>query len=162
MAFFEEWGSPAHFPNTGDGKKWHYDKGDSVNGLVNIDWLLQRRLRMTQAYGAGANCGTSRYSTMTGRYPSRSAMSRKENTGETISWAKISNTKVQDVVDVVDGEDCTVYNLAQVLKEAGYRTGAVGKWHLARTESQFDYDTFIDENMIPCGFETAEAIYTVP
>lgn len=157
MAFFEEWTPPAHFPSGNRNDVITFDDIDPVNGLPNIETLRTSGLQMMQAYTTSSVCGTSRYSTMTGRYPSRSAFSRARNAGSTISTVVIPRTKLQDS-NVVDGDDCTTNNIAAALKANGYRTGVVGKWHLARTGNTYSYDSYT-AGIRECGFDFAEAIY---
>ena len=80
LEFFEEWMPPAHFPNTNE-----FFTYDGVFGLPNLDRLRSRGLHMKQAYTTSPVCGTSRYSTMTGRYPSRAATSRNRNSDSIIA-----------------------------------------------------------------------------
>ena len=78
----------------------------------NIDRLAGRGLRFTRAYTTSATCTPSRYALMTGQYPWR-----KSGTG------------------VLPGDAALIVptdkiSLPKVFKQAGYRTGIVGKWHL--------------------------------
>ena len=104
-------------------------------------------------------CGTSRFSTVTGRYPSRSAYGRAiSGADELIRDVTIPNTKLQDVTTVSDGNDCSENNLAALLQQNGYRTGVVGKWHLHQTTDSYSY-TGLQDQIRACGFEFAESIY---
>lgn len=152
LAFFEEWLPPAHFPTNTDTFRYN------SFGLPNLDRLRNRGLHMTQAYTASPVCGTSRYSTITGRYPSRSSASRSRNSGAPISAVTIPTTKLVDIGGVVDGNDCSENNVAAILKANGYRTGVTGKWHLARTNDNYNYDAYTAD-IRSCGFDFAEAIY---
>jgi arylsulfatase A-like enzyme len=110
---------------------------------------------------ASPACGTSRFSTLTGRYPSRSAYNRERNVDQDVASVVIPNTKLQNVGSVPDGNDCSQHNLAYVLQHNGYTTGAVGKWHLAPATPQtgYDYDNYRSNDIQACGFDFAESIY---
>jgi arylsulfatase A-like enzyme len=133
---------------------------------------------MTNAYAASTMCGTSRYSTITGRLPSRSAYGRNLDKDllessirvgdETSSFflrdVIIPRTKLEDARGVEDAKDCTSNNLVAVLQQNGYNTGAVGKWHLGAKESingegLYDHYPQVQEEVRKCGFDFAEAIY---
>lgn len=78
----------------------------------NCDRLASQGLRFTDAHATSAVCTPSRYSLLTGEYPWR-----KDGTG----------ILPGDAALIVDPDRAT---LASILRSAGYRTGAVGKWHL--------------------------------
>ncbi|GAA0560077.1 sulfatase family protein [Chitinophaga japonensis] len=78
----------------------------------NIDRLAEQGLLFTNGHASSATCTPSRYSFLTGRYAWR-----KKGTGVAPGDASL----------IIDTGRATV---ASVLKQAGYTTGVVGKWHL--------------------------------
>lgn len=80
--------------------------GSSDLYTPNMDRLAKSGVMFTQAY-AHTVCCPSRAMLMTGRYPQRSGV---------VTWGK-SMAK----------EELTI---AELLKENGYKTGLIGKWHL--------------------------------
>jgi len=127
--------------------------------MPNFDILRMQGLEMKQAYTASAKCGTSRYSTITGRYPSRSANSRVFNTnaGNLVSEVTIPTTKLNDVGTE---KDCSEDNLARIFQRNSYRTGFFGKWHLHRTEDPSPDNYANSKSEIEeCGFDYADGIY---
>lgn len=78
----------------------------------NLDRMAREGMRFTQWYSAAPVCTPSRAALLTGRYPVRSGLTRvlfPQSTG-----------------GIPESET----TMAQVLRGAGYRTAAVGKWHL--------------------------------
>ena len=78
----------------------------------NLDRMAREGMRFTQWYSAAPVCTPSRAALLTGRYPVRSGLTRvlfPQSTG-----------------GVPENET----TMAEVLRGAGYRTAAVGKWHL--------------------------------
>ncbi|MGB8169539.1 MAG: sulfatase-like hydrolase/transferase [Chthoniobacteraceae bacterium] len=81
----------------------------------NLDQLAKRSLRCTNGYVTHPFCSPTRAGLLTGRY--------QQHFGH-------ENNPVWNPEDTVSGLPLSQTTLPQVLKTAGYVTGAVGKWHL--------------------------------
>ncbi len=81
----------------------------------NLDQLAARSLRCTNGYVTHPFCSPTRAGLLTGRYQQRFG---HENNP---AWLPASTSA---------GLPLTQTTLPQVLKTVGYKTGAVGKWHL--------------------------------
>ena len=83
----------------------------------NLDRLAKGGVRMSQFYNAGRCCPT-RASLLTGLYPHQAGIGHMmEDRGHDGYRGDLNNR-------------CTT--IAEVLKTAGYRTYAVGKWHVTK------------------------------
>ncbi|MCB1275399.1 sulfatase [Prosthecobacter sp.] len=81
----------------------------------HLDKLAARSLRFTNGYVSHPFCSPTRAGTMTGRYQHRFG---HENNP---AWLP---------EDTIAGLPVTETTFPQLMKQAGYTTGAVGKWHL--------------------------------
>lgn len=92
--------------------------GNDTIKTPNIDRLAKSGVKLTQHVAAAAVCTPSRAALLTGRYPVRSGME---------SYFK---NKVLIIVAASGGLPENETTFAEVLKERGYTTGYIGKWHL--------------------------------
>lgn len=107
--------------------------GSEKNRTPRIDKLAAEGLRLTSFYSSSPVCTPSRASLMTGCYPRRVGM-HEDATGH---WVLIPRSK--------RGLNPKEQTIAELLKEAGYATACIGKWHLGDqpehlpTQHGFDY-----------------------
>jgi arylsulfatase A-like enzyme len=78
----------------------------------NLDQMAAEGLRLTSFYVASSVCSPSRAALLTGKYPS--------NVGVNVVFNNKSKTGLQP----------SEHTIAEGLKDAGYATAIIGKWHL--------------------------------
>ncbi|MCK9223065.1 MAG: arylsulfatase [Limnochordia bacterium] len=101
----------------------------------NIDRLAGGGLVFNQAYATAATCTPSRYSLLTGSYPWRN---------------KKAHILPGDAPMIIPPGSQT---LPKMLKDAGYATGVVGKWHLGLGAGNLDYNQEINPCPLDVGFD---------
>jgi arylsulfatase A-like enzyme len=129
----------------------------------NIDRLAARGAIFRQAYSGTGTCAPSRAMLMTGRYPTRtgfeftptpdgmgrviSMVGNDMDTGlPPIEWNRQADEGgVPFEAQGLPGEEITV---AELLKEAGYHTVHIGKWHLGRGEDSRPTAQGFDESLL--------------
>jgi arylsulfatase A len=101
----------------------------------NIDRLAREGMRFTDAHAAGSVCVPSRYGLITGRYPFRNTGIKNPTQGA-----------------LIEPQRATV---ATVLREAGYATAMIGKWHLGFDGGdQFDFSNPLRGGPCDHGFDS--------
>src|SRR5487761_2312618 len=114
--------------------------GSSFYETPHIDALAAAGTRFTQAYAAAPVCSPTRASLMSGKYPARVGITQ---------W--IGGHSVGKLCDVpyFHGLPENEYSLARALRDGGYRTWHVGKWHLGESRQWPDRHGF-DVNVGGC------------
>ncbi|WP_317163449.1 sulfatase family protein [Sediminibacterium soli] len=93
----------------------------------NIDALAAQGIRFTDFYAAQAVCTASRAALLTGCYPTRIGMHGALDHSSAIA---------------LNPDEITI---AEMLKEKGYKTGMVGKWHLGNKAPYLPLQNGFDE-----------------
>lgn len=109
-------------------------QGGDPNVTPHLDQLASQSLRLTQFYTHSV-CAPTRSALMTGRYAFRNWMDwRSEDFGKP-SYLQRLGLKLAHNPDgqptrMIHGLDTREYTVAEALRDAGYFTGLIGKWHL--------------------------------
>lgn len=110
-----------------------------INGAIgvktpNVDKLAANGINFTDAHAAAATCTPSRYSLLTGQYAFRNKAA------------------------IIDGDapliiDTEMRTLPDMLKDAGYTTGVVGKWHLGLGDGNVNWNDVVKPGPKEVGFD---------
>ena len=118
----------------------------SLNGAIydtpNIDSIGENGLNFENFYSSYSVCSPARFAALTGRYPYRGyADNVIYPTVDTIS--PFASTRIFNSIEMganADGMLGDEITIAEVFDNAGYATGAFGKWHLG------DYGEYLPTN----------------
>jgi arylsulfatase A-like enzyme len=90
--------------------------GSRINQTPNLDRLAREGIRLTNCFCTNGICAPSRATILTGKYSHLNG--------------------VKDNRDLFDAEQVT---FPKLLRQAGYETAMIGKWHLKSDPTGFDY-----------------------
>ena len=116
--------------------------GSPVNRTPNLDKLAQDGIRFTDFYSAASVSSPSRAAFLTGRYPIRMGIN---GVFHPQSFSGIPTDEIK---------------ISQVLRQQGYRTGIVGKWHLGTRDKFLPLQNGFDEYFgIPYSNDMASQVF---
>lgn len=101
----------------------------------NIDHLANEGILFTDGHASSATCTPSRYALLTGVYPWRN---------------KDAKILPGTAPLLINSQQVT---LPKILKEKGYHTGIVGKWHLGLGDGQVDWNAPVKPGPNEVGFD---------
>ena len=119
--------------------------GSKFYQTPNIDRLAAQGMRFTNAYAACSVCSPTRASILTGKYPARLHLTDWLNGRPDRPDQKLNRPQFQMFLPL---EEVT---LAEALKDAGYQTAFVGKWHLGEASECWPEHQGFDLNIGGCG-----------
>lgn len=96
----------------------------------NIDKLAEKSMNFTNGYAANPVCSPTRYSLLTGRYPTRVNATNFFPKGKNLGRSGTFNPA--PFIREIPLNEIT---LADMLKSKGYKTFFAGKWHLGHGEA---------------------------
>lgn len=102
----------------------------------NLDALAKAGMRFTDAHSPAAVCTPTRYALLTGQY----------------AWRHAPGSRILSGVAPLSIKPGTV-TVPSLLKQNGYATAAVGKWHLGLGEKETDYNGEIKPGAKEVGFD---------
>ena len=99
---------------------------ESFYDTPNIDEMAKNGVRFTNAYAANPVCSPTRAALMTGKHPNRVDIT---------DWIPGNNPKKRPLLGPQDRDNLALEEttIAEKLKENGYKTCFIGKWHLGDT-----------------------------
>ena len=129
----------------------------------NIDQLAADGAIYNQSYAGNATCAPSRAMMMTGRYPTRTGFEftpTPSGMGPLVSMVGDSQDSglPKSFLNETANEDALSYEeqglpssevtIAEVLRDKGYYTAHIGKWHLGRSKGSAPIDQGFDDSLL--------------
>ena len=129
----------------------------------HIDQLAEQGAVFNQSYAGNATCAPSLAMIMTGRYPTRTGFEftpMPSGMGPMVSMVSatmddglppgifsesVSNAAVSYEAQGLPAAEVTI---AEVLRDSGYYTAHIGKWHLGRAEGSTPNDQGFDDSLL--------------
>ena len=140
-----------------------YNGGAGSGSLMtpNIDQIAKDGVMFENGYAANAMCAPSRASIMTGRYSTRFGFEFTPlfpGAVQLMKWIsdiqddelkiEIEEKLYEDAKDIFSaGIPTEEITIAEALKDAGYYTAHIGKWHLGRVDGSHPNDQGFDDSL---------------
>lgn len=100
-----------------------------------MDRIANEGIRFTQGFCTAATSTPSRYSVMTGKYP----------------WSNVEAKILPgNAALIIDPQKIT---LPKLMKQAGYTTGSVGKWHIGLGDGHVDWNKEVHPGAAEIGYD---------
>lgn len=115
--------------------------GSETIDTPNIDRLAEEGLLLRQAYTTCSVCNPTRYSIITGQYPARGPFRTPRYTNQ------FDRGQFPLTIDL------KAPTLPRYMREQGYRTAAIGKWHLGYGRTEADYQAVMTPGPVDLGFD---------
>lgn len=109
--------------------------GSTVLNTPGLDRMCREGLNLTNAHSAAPTSTPSRYSLMTGQYP----------------WRNRDAEILAGDANLLIREDQPT--IARMMRDAGYETAVIGKWHLGLGKGKIDWNREITPNPNSIGFD---------
>lgn len=109
--------------------------GGTTMPTPNIDMLAANGVCFTNGYATSATSTPSRYALMTGMYPWKNSRAR---------------VLPGDAPLIISPEQ---YTMPKMMRDNGYRTGAIGKWHLGMGTGNVDWNEKVTPGAYDVGFD---------
>ena len=138
--------------------------GGVAGGTVptpNIDSLAADGVSFTNGYAANGTCAPSRAAIMSGRYGTRfgfeftptppgmmTLMGMMASDDGELLHPPIANDDAESVSYAQMGMPASEITIAELLKDQGYHTVHIGKWHLGRDNGMAPHDQGFDESLL--------------
>lgn len=100
----------------------------------NIDRIAKEGIRFTNGYATSGVCTPSRFGLLTGVYP----------------WRHKASILPGDAPLIID---TAMYTMPKMLSQAGYKTAAIGKWHLGMGDGRTNWNSKLDPGANETGFD---------
>lgn len=137
--------------------------GGVAGGTVptpNIDSIAADGANFVNGYAANGTCAPSRAALMSGRYGTRFGFEftpTPPGMGTAVTLMSGESNRLRPAIPGEDGPSvgfdemgmpASEITIAELLKERGYHTAHIGKWHLGRTNGMAANDQGFDESLL--------------
>ena len=134
---------------------------DGTLQMPHIDALANAGVKFSTGYSAHASCAPTRAALMTGRYPTRVGFEYTPFVpagGRLVQWVQdkqeppllsIIDHEVSEALPMMSelGLPSSEITIAEMLKDKGYYTAHVGKWHLGEVNGMHPLDQGFDQSL---------------
>ncbi len=127
--------------------------GSTFYETPNLDSLAEQGMLFTDAYASCPVCSPTRASVQTGRYPARVGVTNF------IGGHARGRLVEPEYFDHMPLEE---YTIGEALRNSGYQTWHVGKWHLGGEDKYWPHNRGYDANIAGCSWGASKGGYFSP